>query len=128
MYGATQMPFDGKNNYYSPQTMYFRLLGRPLLGRLLLGRPLLGRPLLGRTLLGCPLLGRPLLGRPLLGRQLLGRPLLGRQSSSWETRPKGGYSQLVYIYNYIYIYYMRICMYECMLLLLLFVDGCWATI
>ena len=48
MFGATQMPFYGKNNYYSPQTMYFRLLGRPLLGRLLLGRLLLGRLLLGR--------------------------------------------------------------------------------
>ena len=47
MFGATQMPFYGKNNYYSPQTMYFRLLGRPLLGCPLLGRPLLGRPLLG---------------------------------------------------------------------------------
>ena len=59
MFGATQMPFYGKNNYYSPQIMYFRLLGLPL---------------------------------------------LGRRSSSWETRPKGGYSQLVYIYIYIYIY------------------------
>ena len=38
MFGATQMPFYGKNNYYSPQTMYFRLLGRPFLGRPLLGR------------------------------------------------------------------------------------------
>ena len=37
MFGATQMPFYGKNNYYSPQTMYFRLLWRPLLERLLLG-------------------------------------------------------------------------------------------
>ena len=45
MFGATQMQFHGKNNYYSPQTMYFRLLGHPLLGCLLLGRPLLGRPL-----------------------------------------------------------------------------------
>ena len=52
-------------------------------------------------LLGFPLLGCPLLGRPLLGRPLLGRPLLGRRISSWETRPKGGYSQLVYIYMYI---------------------------
>ena len=70
-------------NCYSPQTMYFRLLRRQVLGRLLLGRPLLGRPLLGRL--------------------LLGRPLLGRRSSSWETRPKGGYSQLVYIYIYVNI-------------------------
>ena len=69
MFGETQMPFYGKNNYYSPQIMYFRLLGHPLLGRL-----------------------------------LLGRPLFGRRSSSWETRPKGGYSQLVYIYIDIYIY------------------------
>ena len=45
---VTQMPFYGKYNDYSPQTMYFRLLGRPLLGRLLLGRLLLGRLLLGR--------------------------------------------------------------------------------
>ena len=65
MFGATQMPFYGKNNYYSPQTMYFRLLGRPLLGCPLLGRPLLGCPLLGRQLLWHPLLGRPLLGHPL---------------------------------------------------------------
>ena len=85
-----------RNNYYPHQTMYFRLLGRPLLGCPLLGRQLLWHPLLGR-----PLLGHPLLGRPLLGRPLLGRPLLGRRSSSWETRPKGGYSQLVYIYIYI---------------------------
>ena len=79
-------------NCYSPQTMYFRLLRRQVLGRLLLGRPLLGRPLLGRL--------------------LLGRPLLGRRSSSWETRPKGGYSQLVYIY--IYSVFMCVCKYMCM--------------
>ena len=70
MFGATQMPFYGKNNYYSPQTMYFRLLGHPLLG--------------------CPLLGRP----------LLGRPLLGRRSSSRETRPSGGVSRHANPYDF----------------------------
>ena len=39
---VTQMPFYGKNNYYSLQTMYFQILGCPLLGRPRLGRPLLG--------------------------------------------------------------------------------------
>ena len=78
-------------NCYSPQTMYFRLLGRQVFGRPLLGRPLLGHLLLGHLLLG----------HLLLGHLLSGRPLLGRRSSSWETRPKGGYSQLVYIYIYI---------------------------
>ena len=42
MFGATQMPFYGKD-IYSPQTMYFHLLEHPLLGHPLLGRPLLRR-------------------------------------------------------------------------------------
>ena len=45
-----------------------------------------------------------LLEHPLLGHPLLGRPLLRRRSPSWETHPKGGYSQLVYIYIIIYIH------------------------
>ena len=73
LFGATQMSFYGKYYYYSPQTMYFQLLGRPLLGR-------------------------PLLGHPLLGRPLLGRPLLGHRSSS-----RVGFPTSVYIYTYIYI-------------------------